>query len=225
MKIYNSLTDKIEEFKPIEEGKVTMYVCGPTVYNYVHIGNMRPVITFDMVYNYLKYLGYDVISLYEILEKIMSITGINVNDFVKRISTASLSRFIFKNGFNGHKFKEDNSNRSDYDILCQYNYNYDLDIEEFLRDSYCGGRTEVFKIELNSKAFHYDVNSLYPSVMIKGNFPVGKPKYYDDESIAKYYFDKWLKDKKGIGFLSCEVYIPKQHIPPLPVKMEKRRKF
>ncbi len=60
MKIYNSLTDKIEEFKPITPGKVTMYVCGPTVYNYVHIGNMRPVITFDMVYNYLKYLGYDV---------------------------------------------------------------------------------------------------------------------------------------------------------------------
>jgi len=60
MKIYNSLTDKIEEFTPIEEGKVTMYVCGPTVYNYVHIGNMRPVITFDMVYKYLKYLGYDV---------------------------------------------------------------------------------------------------------------------------------------------------------------------
>lgn len=60
MKIYNSLTDKKEEFIPIEEGKVTMYVCGPTVYNYVHIGNMRPVITFDMVYNYLKYLDYDV---------------------------------------------------------------------------------------------------------------------------------------------------------------------
>ncbi|MBQ8193154.1 MAG: cysteine--tRNA ligase [Bacilli bacterium] len=60
MKIYNSLTDKVEEFRPIEEGKVTMYVCGPTVYNYVHIGNMRPVITFDMVYKYFKYLGYDV---------------------------------------------------------------------------------------------------------------------------------------------------------------------
>lgn len=60
MKIYNSLTDKKEEFIPIEEGKVTMYVCGPTVYNYVHIGNMRPVITFDMVYNYFKYLGYKV---------------------------------------------------------------------------------------------------------------------------------------------------------------------
>lgn len=60
MKIYNSLTDKKEEFIPIEAGKVTMYVCGPTVYNYVHIGNMRPVITFDMVYKYFKYLGYNV---------------------------------------------------------------------------------------------------------------------------------------------------------------------
>ena len=60
MKIYNSLTDKKEEFIPIEKGKVTMYVCGPTVYNYVHIGNMRPVITFDMVYKYFKYLDYEI---------------------------------------------------------------------------------------------------------------------------------------------------------------------
>ena len=61
MKIYNTLTGLLEEFIPIEKGKVKMYVCGPTVYNYVHIGNMRPVITFDMVYNYFKYLGYDVL--------------------------------------------------------------------------------------------------------------------------------------------------------------------
>ena len=60
MVIYNSLTDQKEEFKPINEKKVSMYVCGPTVYNYVHIGNMRPVITFDMVYKYFKYLGYEV---------------------------------------------------------------------------------------------------------------------------------------------------------------------
>ena len=59
MKIYNSLTDKLEEFKPITPGVITMYVCGPTVYNYVHIGNMRPAITFDMVKNCFKYLGYD----------------------------------------------------------------------------------------------------------------------------------------------------------------------
>lgn len=60
MQIYNSLTNQKEEFKPIEPGKINMYVCGPTVYNYVHIGNMRPVITFDMVYKYFKYLGYEV---------------------------------------------------------------------------------------------------------------------------------------------------------------------
>jgi len=60
MKIYNSLTGTKEEFTPIKEGKISMYVCGPTVYNYVHIGNMRPVITFDMVYKYFKYLGYEV---------------------------------------------------------------------------------------------------------------------------------------------------------------------
>lgn len=60
MKIYNSLTDKLEEFKPINEGCVNIYYCGPTVYNYVHIGNMRPVMTFDMVYKYFKYLGYKV---------------------------------------------------------------------------------------------------------------------------------------------------------------------
>jgi len=60
MKIYNSLSGKLEEFKPINEGKINMYVCGPTVYSYAHIGNMCPVIIFDMVYRYFKYCGYDV---------------------------------------------------------------------------------------------------------------------------------------------------------------------
>jgi len=60
MKIFNTLTNKLEEFKPLTEGVVNMYVCGPTVYNYAHIGNMYPVIVFDMVYRYLKYSGYKV---------------------------------------------------------------------------------------------------------------------------------------------------------------------
>lgn len=60
MKIYNTLTKKKEEFVPIEEGKVRMYVCGPTVYNYIHIGNARPVIVFDTVRRYLEYKGYGV---------------------------------------------------------------------------------------------------------------------------------------------------------------------
>lgn len=60
MKIYNSFTNQKEEFKPIEEGKVGIYVCGPTVYNYVHIGNTRPMIIFDVLRRTFEYLGYDV---------------------------------------------------------------------------------------------------------------------------------------------------------------------
>lgn len=58
--IYNTVTRKKEEFHPIEEGKIRMYVCGPTVYNYIHIGNARPTIVFDTVRRYLEYKGYDV---------------------------------------------------------------------------------------------------------------------------------------------------------------------
>ncbi len=60
MRIYNTLTKSKEEFKPIEEGKVSMYVCGPTVYNYIHIGNARPMIVFDTVRRYMEYKGLDV---------------------------------------------------------------------------------------------------------------------------------------------------------------------
>lgn len=60
MKIYNTLTNKKEEFVPVHEGKVGMYVCGPTVYNYIHIGNARPMVVFDTVRRYFEYKGYDV---------------------------------------------------------------------------------------------------------------------------------------------------------------------
>ncbi len=60
MKIYNTLTRHLEEFVPIEEGKITMYVCGPTVYNLIHIGNARPMIVFDTFRRYMTYRGYEV---------------------------------------------------------------------------------------------------------------------------------------------------------------------
>ncbi len=60
MKLYNTLTKKKEEFVPLEEGKVKMYVCGPTVYNFIHIGNARPMIVFDTARRYLEYKGYEV---------------------------------------------------------------------------------------------------------------------------------------------------------------------
>ncbi|MFQ7307186.1 MAG: cysteine--tRNA ligase [Mediterraneibacter sp.] len=60
MKIYNTMSKRKEDFVPLEEGKVKMYVCGPTVYNYIHIGNARPMIVFDTVRRYFEYKGYDV---------------------------------------------------------------------------------------------------------------------------------------------------------------------
>lgn len=60
IKVYNSLTNRVEPFETLEEGKVSMYVCGPTVYGYPHIGNMRPVVVFDTLRRFLTYVGYDV---------------------------------------------------------------------------------------------------------------------------------------------------------------------
>lgn len=60
MRLFNTLTNKKEEFKPIEEGKVSIYICGPTVYNHAHIGNTRPMIVFDVLRRTFKYLGNDV---------------------------------------------------------------------------------------------------------------------------------------------------------------------
>ena len=60
MKLYNTMSKRKEEFVPIEEGKVRMYVCGPTVYNFIHIGNARPMIVFDTVRRYFEYKGYEV---------------------------------------------------------------------------------------------------------------------------------------------------------------------
>ena len=60
MRIYNTLTKTKQEFVPIEEGKVRMYVCGPTVYNLIHIGNARPMIVFDTVRRYMEHKGYEV---------------------------------------------------------------------------------------------------------------------------------------------------------------------
>ena len=69
MELYNSLTRKKEEFIPLEPGKVKMYTCGPTVYHYAHIGNLRSYIMEDVLEKYLRYLGYDV-------KRVMNITDV-----------------------------------------------------------------------------------------------------------------------------------------------------
>ena len=68
MKLYNTLTRRLEEFEPLEPGRVRMYVCGPTVYDYFHIGNARPFILYDALRRYLGYRGYDVLYVQNITD-------------------------------------------------------------------------------------------------------------------------------------------------------------
>ena len=90
LKVYNSLSRKKEDFKPSQEGKVKMYVCGPTVYDYISIGNARPIIVFNMVRNYLEYLGYEVFfvqNITDIEDKIINkanLEGVDYKVITKR---------------------------------------------------------------------------------------------------------------------------------------------
>ena len=90
MRIYNTMSRQKENFKPIEEGKVRMYVCGPTVYNLIHIGNARPMIMFDTVRRYMEYIGYDVnyvSNFTDVDDKIIKEAleeGVSAEDIAKR---------------------------------------------------------------------------------------------------------------------------------------------
>ena len=170
---------------------------------------------------YLEYLGYDVISLYEVIQELLKVSGLSVGEFVKCVSTASMSRYIFKHGYNGKQFIREGYNKSDYEMLCTYKWDKDLDTEDFIRMSYCGGRTEVFKPILDKHGYHYDVNSLYPFVMMWHEYPIGKPRYTEEPALVQYMFESWMKNHEGLGFINCKVFIPDQPIPPLPVKMGK----
>ena len=94
IQLYNTLTRKKEPFIPQVEGKVSMYVCGPTVYNYIHIGNARPVIVFDAVRRYLEYRGYDVkfvSNFTDVDDKIIAAAnelGEDVSELTERFITA-----------------------------------------------------------------------------------------------------------------------------------------
>lgn len=220
-KILPSSLSKLSKDFEVEHGKMDLWEEVQTIYpnEYTDLVDFLDRCHIDDEV-YLKYLGYDVISLYEVLRKLIALTGMDERDFVGRISTSSLSRFLFKNGYKEEEFKDPLRVQSDYQIMCQYNWKQNIEVEEFIRCSYYGGRVEVFKPMLNEKGFHYDVNSLYPSQFDK-EYPVGKPEYFNEPKLAKFYFERWLDDKIGLGFLSCSVYIPYQEIPPLPCKMGK----
>ena len=141
--IYNSLSNKLEEFKPINGKKVNMYVCGPTVYNYIHIGNARPVIFYDMLKRYLEFIGYDVTyasNITDVDDKIIK-KAIDTNKTEKEVAT------FFENAY-FDAVKEVGSNKPDLiphatdyinemtsfiDELIKKGYAYNVDGDVFFR--------------------------------------------------------------------------------------------
>lgn len=185
---------------------------------------------------YMEYLGYDVISLYELIEKFMEVSKLSFDELVQCLSTASISKRIFKNGYGGVPFKSEGNTKTDFEILCTckswkstkpikdsdsktpVSYH---DIEEKIREAYYGGRTEVFVPHAKPYhgeivAFHYDVNSLYPA-QYHLPYPVGYPSFSDHPNSIKLEFERWMKLHHGLGFIKAKVYVPTQYVPPLPV--------
>jgi len=107
MKLYNTMTNKIEEFKTIEENKVKMYVCGPTVYNYIHLGNARPIVVFDTLARYFEHKGMEV----EFVQNFTDVDDKIILDSVKRPKVtenmAEIIEIIQKLIDNGFAYEKD----------------------------------------------------------------------------------------------------------------------
>ena len=117
MKLYNTLTREKEEFKPLEEGQVKMYNCGPTVYNYIHVGNARPLVVFDTLRRFLIYKGYDVkyvVNFTDIDDKMIQKAN-NEDTTVGEIAERYIGAFMEDaNALNLYKYETINPRATDH---------------------------------------------------------------------------------------------------------------
>lgn len=143
IKIYNTLTREKEIFKPQVENKVSMYVCGPTVYNYIHIGNARPVIVFDAVRRYFEYAGYDikyVSNFTDVDDKIIKASQ-EENISTKELTDKYIAAFYEDYDALGCRRADDNPRVSEYiaeiivfiEKLIKEGYAYELDGDVYFR--------------------------------------------------------------------------------------------
>lgn len=162
-----------------------------------------------------EYLRMDCVSLYEIVDTLINISKLPIHEFLKCPTTASLAMKVYQTNY-----------PEDYEKACSTNY-YGVTGERneaFIRNSYCGGRTEVFTPYLE-QGYHYDVNSLYPYVMKNFAIPYGKPTMYTGDK-ARQMFKYWYNFGQGAGFMEIDIFIPeKLNIPPLPVKRDNKLIF
>lgn len=167
----------------------------------------------------LEYLEYDCRSLFEIIEKVHEASGLTIQQFIKCPTIANMSMRIFETLFSDQA----EQTHSKYFLMGEEG----KQAEEFLREAYHGGRTELFKNRLEN-GFSYDVTSLYPYVMREFKFPVGK-FFIKDGSWAEDIFSSFCAGSEYGGIIEATVKIPKdinpQGISPLPFYCEKRGKL
>ena len=193
IKLYNSLTNKVEEFKPIKEGEVTCYVCGPTVYNYVHFGNMRPVVVFDVLRRLFIELGYKVtfISNYtDIDDKIIKqaeLEGISEKELAEKYIKAFEEDML-----NVHSMKPDYQPRVTETMPLIIKFIEDLIEKGFAYEVEGDVYFRVSKIE--------DYGCL--SKMKKDDLVVGARIDENSKKESPLDFTLWKKTEKGIQFSS-----------------------
>ncbi len=191
MKLYNSLTNSLEEFKPIDENQITMYVCGPTVYNYIHIGNARPIIIFDVLRNYFKFLGYEVmyVSNYtDIDDKIINRaieegkTEKEISEFFIKAYEEDLRNLNIANTIISPKATEYMNEIIKFiKELVDKNYAYEVDGDVYFR---------VSKIDEYGKLSNQKVEDLLRGVRIDSN----------NKKEDQLDFTLWKKTDKGIKY-------------------------
>ena len=191
IKLYNSLSNKVEIFTPIVEGKISMYVCGPTVYNYQHIGNARPVVVFDLFKRFFEYVGYEVkfvSNLTDVDDKIIN-QALLENISEKKI-TDKYSKAYFKMVEDLNAFKADITpcvtNTMDeiikfIEILVEKEFAYEINGNVYFR---------VNKLKSYGVLSNFEKENLLVGARIEEN----------DEKESPLDFTLWKKTDKGISW-------------------------
>ena len=191
MKLYNSLTNQLEPFEPVQKNKLNMYVCGPTVYNYIHIGNARPVIFFDVVKRFFSYIGYEV-------KYVSNITDVDDKIILESkklgIEEEKLTSFFVK------AFKEDViSLGSELPDMMPHATNYINEMVFYINDliergyAYYKGDTVYFRVNKSK-----DYGKL--SNQILENLNVGARIEQDPNKEYPFDFTLWKQTTEGINF-------------------------
>lgn len=193
MKLYNSLTNKIEEFKPLNEGKVNMYVCGPTVYNYVHIGNAMPIIIFDVLKRYLLYKGFEV-------KFISNITDVDDKIIKAAITEGITEKEIAKKYTNALLEDINQLNVLPYEAQPKVTENME-DIINFIENMVDAG----YAYEVNGNVY-FRVNKVNDYGILSGqkieNLEVGARIEENTDKESPFDFALWKKTNEGIKWNS-----------------------